>query len=979
MDELGLDSADLSGVVNESLALKAFLRMKRDENSKDLSYSFDRPLWSPRTPQNNGHLSPSLHYTPNKSPAKSTNLSRSLDFAEGKSRHDRYDMLQSLLSPYPPSQQRQLDSYEVEIKTLQEQLKNMKEEADQMLQSAIRSKRRALPQALGYAYRRWVCNVLFAAMRRWVEHTRGVSTLLVSQHDEKWKLRHAVLIDKHLNLLHAVKKRAGMLMFRVHSRFLKQQLRRRFLNWKISVRTQSLLTTQAGRVVAKRRRFFVRRRSMLMWKRRFALKRRIHTLLVNALGNYQLNFQRSAWSRWKQYVAIIQKRQSLIHMICVMKNYSLHKAFITWRHYSVLVQPKLQFARSVVIRWLRRREATGLEESFYHWRRYMQKCRIGQQVLSLAMLRLRRYHLRAAWKAYHHAVVHKRVQSTVAKRLCVSYLRSCNWSVQRALSVWKLFNQEKIRQMHVETAAHNQASVEETMHKYIERMASNTLKHDEELHLVVRKHRAVLCVVQHTVLKHLLRRNLRESFDRWSLMSNSAHLLHLQMKLHSLRLFMTQFEKSVVFSVRRAFLNWKSSVYAAVVQSKLTSRLISLCSRYHMRVSFNRWATFSQSVLLWHHTNAITRKHLRQMIIVWCHRSSHRAFLTWLEWTRLMRQRERSMKNLSADLNRRFLQQALAMWRSRCIFDELAVTRVRHAQAELNSTVRMNFYLKKLFQQEKARFFLLWRHYIANVHTIKRSIVSALQRRLRLRYSIAFRIWKDHCSSSRQHETRATQVVRVAILRWRRQILRALRKWHEIMIAARLQDTKNVKRRLLEHQQSMHVLEGEHETLRRTAEASEQRARMLNRSLTMRETTVENMSQRHYDRGVKYRCFNTLRMIRHNRKLMRSVVLRLLRRREEVDVAQSIQQAFQQWIGLTKRLRRLQRVMRAMYNTAFHRSISVAWRHWCAVTAWRRNQLELEQMHSAASMKIAGLMMNRDLVVYFMMVIRIYIALPCVG
>ena len=996
MEDLGIDDSETSSALSESLALKAFLRLKREERRRHISSSvpLSEKLSTPSQHERSHNYSvsydpvsyleisnidvppetPMVGYTPRKEvdfdeEQKFTNLYTDDRGGSSGGVNTSFSSMHAIINTSFQEKidyQRKLREQQSELAALRDKLQLLKTENTRLTVAAIKSKQKQLPIILRNLMRRRRQNKLRRAMRRWFELCYEKNVDMVRRSEEYWAGEQLRWQDRQRMLARLVKRSVALNMRFVLRRLGTGQVRRAFSRWVAyssshGPRLQAA-ATHLSRTVQRRR----TRELLRVWQAKYKFK----TVLLRRFQNFSVLFGKHSKGRamcaWKRHVHMEKSRQRLYFFLLRNVRHSrTYKLFQTWKHFAFVSYPlKIHILKRLVRRGVLIQ--TGkLRVAWSVWKSFSQSATYSLLVLRRILAKRRPRSMFLAFDKWKAVTRQGKWDHVILVHLYRNCERQWEWGKRKAFVRWLMTVKDMQCAEQRNQLTHSFEKMESTKYHFQKALTRVRREHEEARQRTAAYTRLVFRAVRSVSVYNCKTAKLMAALHRWKWAVNTEYSIQAANRRNHMLRVRSVLNSTFLHKQLTAFAKWKEIVRQFHRTRIVVMKMLRNSSRKNTRIAFQMWVNFSVNTRKENAQAKFALYRMRHVLSAWRHSSLMSAWRRWKENHLLAARALDKLRSCVRVFWRVQLRSALSTWRELSIFSELRVTRRQLIRSETASESRLKVAFLGIMKRGMQKYFVVWQEYTRQTVAVKKTVLLLLQRNMRARLHRGFSTWRDLVTKLKFMSSGCRAVRRVFITKIADALLRAFRLWVLHMTEGRARDANMLHGRL---EQTMHELDRSRSEVQYSKQALQQMT-LLIQTLEDREREQDYkmlhimsvFSDRHTLKKVLHAWHHCSVISRHQKQLARQVILRLYQK----STAASMVIAFNKWVQFNRRSIFTFRLIKKSVLRWSHGSMLAAFNKWRLTTYHLRSDEMMSHLDRTASKQILYLISNHAFEYYF--------------
>lgn len=996
MDELGIEDNDTSGALSESLALKAFLRLKREErrrHSNTSSITVSERIMS--TPSYEKSREYNISYDPSSyleisnisEPPETPVIGFSLNRDEFEEEHkytslhadnrggnagpvnSSFSSMHAIINTSFQEKidyQRKLREQQTELTALRDKMQLLRTENTRLTVAAVKAKQKHLPVILRNLIRKRRLNKLRRAMRQWFELCYDKNVAIVRKTEEYWGREHHHWQERERLLAKLLKRSVALNMMFVLRRTSTTKIRRAFNLWmKFSSEHGPHLNSMAQFLNTSVNRSICRQ-VLHVWHLKFKFKMILLRMMkkFNAVSDRQK--KKIAIQAWKRAASQDKTRSKLyFFLLRMIRNTNAYRMFQKWKEFAFVLHPlKVRILKALVSRGVSL-QIEQKRHAFTEWRIIAHRIGNNQKVLGKVIVRMRSKKKFAAFHKWKTEIKHEKNVGLVFMRMTSYYARRMEFGKRSAFMRWHMITKELQRAEHRAQLSGSYEEMERNNAKFRQTYSALQRRHEEYRSLVITNTRLVFRAMRSLSVNKDRLSQLMVALHRWKWMIMTEYNVQMANRQRHMEHIRSVINKTFLSKQSFAFEKWKSHVASYHRSRGVVLRLLRNSSRKNTRMAFQLWVSFTKS----HETYTVQAKlamyRVRTVLESWRHASLLHAWRTWKQYDSSQMKMVNSIFGYFKVFRRMKLRHALCTWRQSTIFHELRSTKRQLLRSTTANEARLKVVFSGMLKRGVQKYFVLWQEHVRETIAVKKTILLVLQRNVQTRKQRGFQMWKDNVNKIKFMSGGCRAVRRVIIQRISNALLRAFRLWTLHVKDCRLNDAEMLHNHLEITQDELNRTRNEVLFSQQTVQQMQALIKHLEVKSQSQDAKLYHIMCMHCDKHIMrhfFRVLNEHRLTsRHNKALCRHVLNRYISKSR----ATALVVAFNRWSHYNRDSKYAFRMVKSVLMKWTHRTLFTGFNKWKnAVMECRSDDMRVA-LDNASSKQMLYLMTSHTFEYYF--------------
>mmetsp|Transcript_487 Transcript_487/g.887 ORF Transcript_487/g.887 Transcript_487/m.887 type:complete len:1559 (+) Transcript_487:67-4743(+) len=976
MDSIDVDDS-LSGPLNESLALKAFLRMKREERRRNSSTVtspsplIDRSVSSPLQERSRDY---SVSYDPGSmleisnihvSPSSPSGYLDKNDFEEKKqsvmsnsstSFHSMHAIINSSFQE-KIDYQRRLRELQSELNAQKDKVHQLRTENSRLSAATVRLKQKHLPTTLRHLMKHHRRCKLHKSFRVWVEISREQSALMVERCEEYWAGEHRGWIERERMLSRRLR-RSVLVSFRfIIRRACMRSIRVAFTRWtRFSPRPTARLESMGAFLSGQHKRTTCRR-VLRVWQGKYRIRSVLLGMATRLQGASDRAWKATALRRWTRLMQAARGQKKLYYfMLRMVKSSRAYNCFQKWKHLAFVQYPlKIRVLRALTHRGALRKH-NQVQGAFAEWKSFCNWHCVRQKILTRAVARMRGRKKYAAFRRWQEDTERGRKVDIVCLRLGLLYTRCCDLNRRMALVRWRLAVKEICRADERRALRVVEEKADISRAKYRKAYAALQRKNEHIRRTAVANTTLLLRAIKSVACNKYKKLHMRLAFSRWKWTLQTVQSLHDAYRDDYLDRLRIALNKTFLHKQFIAFGLWRDHVARYHQRRAIALKMLRASARRSIRTAFNLWHEVSLTNEIENAEGKLAIYRMRLVIENWRRCVVLRAWMKWKHVNSYSAEMIVALHRLVRRCRCTLLRGALSTWRGATIFNELRLARTRLSRSQSSSETRLRVVFLGLMRRSAQKFFVKWKLYVRRAIEVKKTVLIVVKRNMHQKMHRGFLMWKDFYIKT-NFVFNGCRVLRRAfrhVVAF--SMMRSFRNWVMFVRSCREVEAEGLVRTLEAVKEELRRARCEHASSLDMIDHLSMKAQSLALVTSMQEDRIVKVLDLNVERRLTRKCFEVLKVIRERRLIGKRQVKKTLRRWAVKSTTASLGFAFDKWRSMVS------------YVVLKHRTINNTIRRWkfqfyrVAFNKWKTATLiiQMEEMsialHNKASMRVMNVM-----------------------
>jgi hypothetical protein len=996
MDDLGIEDNDTSGALSESLALKAFLRLKREERrrhtntssvsvseriistpshekSREYNVSYDPSSYLEISNIGDPPETPVVGFSPHRDEFEEEHKYTSLyvDDRGGNTgtANSSFSSMHAIINTSFQEKidyQRKLREQQTELTALRDKMQLLRTENTRLTVAAIKSKQKHLPVILRNLMRKRRLNKLRRAMRKWFEICYEKNVAMVQQTDAYWGKEHHHWQERERLLAKLLKRSVALNMMFVMRRTGTTKIRRAFYLWvKFSSEHGPHLDSMAAYLTTTVNR--TRCRAVLrVWNVKFKLKMRLLRMMkkFNVVGDRHK--KKMAMQTWKR-VSNDDKTKSRLYffLIRMIKNTNAHRMFQKWKQYAFVLHPlKVRILKAMVSRGVSM-QTEQKRHAFTEWRIAAHRITGNQKTFGKVIVRMRSQMRFAAFHKWKSEIKNMKTAELVFKRISSCHSRR-NLNGKRAgFMRWRTVTRELQRADQLSQLSGSYTELEGQKAKF--RKAYAALQHQHAVHIgMVRTNtRLVFRAMRSLSVNRDRLSQLMSALHRWKWMIMTEYNIEMANRQQHMTRVRETINKTFLSKQSFAFDKWKKHVATYHRSRAIVVKLFRNSSSKNIRMAFQLWVSFTRTHEIQSASAKLAMYRVRTVLESWRHSALLHAWRKWKQRDTMRMKMVASMHGTFKVFYRIRLRSALSRWRESTIFHELRSTKRQLMRSQTANEARLKVVFLGMMKRGAQKYFVLWQQYVRETIGVKKTVLLVLQRNVKGRVQRGFQIWKDNVNKLKFMGGGCRAVQRVMTQRISDALLRAFRLWTLHVKDCQRKDAEELYSHLEITKDELSKTRNEVVFSQQSVRQMQAVIKQLELKSNAQDAKLYHIMCMHCDKHTMRHFFRVLNENRitskHNKALCRQVLNRYISKSR----ATALVVAFSRWCNFNRGTKHTLRVVISVIKKWGHKTLFRGFNKWKNAIMECRHVDMRDAMDHASSKQILYLMTSHTFEYYF--------------